>query len=296
MAYPQLRASITSSFTDTDNSSVSATHPTGLTAGDLMIFYVAIFNVGADRTVTTPSGWTVQDSYTFSDRRTVIVYKKIATGGDVSAGSTSVSFSGSVDKFGYAMFAVTGAASGSEITLSENDDVTPAGVTTATGTTALTPIVPESLVFSAFFLTDLDLAATLTASSFSLTPSITMTERVDVGVRDGASDGCSLMIATGEYSGLSQITSRSVTFSESINGQSSSLVLIVNAPLNASGTTALHSADADFFAPTATNGATGTTALHQADADLYAPTAMGTSPSQWAGENKPSTTWTPESK
>jgi len=296
MAYPQIRASITSAATETNGSSVVCTHPTGLTAGDLMVLFVGIMNGADARTITTPSGWTSVEYITENDTSALVAYKKIATSDDVSAGSTTVSFvGGTVDKNAYGMFAITGAASGNEITLSDGTELSSTTVSTIAVATSLTPIVPESLVFSAFHISENSLAGTLTASSFSLTPTTTMSERVDVGVRDGASEGMSLFISSGEYAGQTEITSRAVSVSESVDtGLTEAIILIVNSTVNATGTNAVLSVSPANFSQNGIAGTTGTNALLEISPEFPTQSGRGTSPTQWSNDTKPTTNWSNE--
>jgi hypothetical protein len=290
MAFPQVRASIPSEFTETDRSSIVCTHPTGLTAGDLLLIFVGLINFGFDVSASTPSGFSEIASNAGGSRRLLYLWYKVATAGDVSAGSTTITLPSGSDKSGYATMAITGAASGSELTLFEQDVITPSS-DTLTVTTAITPIVPESLAISAFLPVDLSLSAVLTASSFSLTPSTTMIERVDVGVRDGSSDGGSLMIATGEYSGTSQITSRAVTVSESINGESATIFVLVNAPVNATATNAFFENDSEFFSPLTGSTQTPSNDFREISPQFFAASAKASRGTNWQTESKPSTNW-----
>jgi hypothetical protein len=301
MAYPQIRSSITSAYNSTDSSTVVCSHPTGLTAGDLMILFVTFVNSGGDRFIVTPNGWTLIQYYSYSgNRRSGAAYKKIATSGDVSAGSTTVTFRESdgdprlVENNIYAMFAVTGAASGSEITLSEQDELGGLGNVTFNFTTALTPIVDESLVFAAFIPFDFNLSTALTGSGYSLTPSSSMTERVDIGYRDGSSDGQSLMIATTEYSGRTQITSRSVTISETITSGIGSIIFLVNAPQSATATNAVFQTSPVTFATLTGSTQNATSDFTEISPDFPTQSGRGTTPTQWSNESKPSTDWSNE--
>ena len=299
MAYPSIRSSITSAVTDTDGSTIVCTHPTGLTVGDLMVLFVSTFDPGSDGSITTPSGWTLQEKAEEGSAHEFAAYKKIALSGDVSAGSTTVTFTdGTVDKSGYAMFAIIGAAVGNEITVSEADDIASGSpVSTINVTTALTPAVPETLVLSAFQMVDFSLSAVLTASAFTLTPTSTMTERVDVGVRDLASDGFSLFIASAEYAGTTEITSRSVTFSESVDpGVSLSIILFINAPVDATGTNALLQVSPTQFTQAGVAGTTGTNVLLEPIPDMFSQSGRGETPTVWTPEVKTPATWAPEIK
>lgn len=82
-AYPVVESSATSGTSAA--SSHTANLPSGITAGDLLLLFVAA-SAGAARTVTTPSGWTeIYNEVGPGDLRRAIAYYKIAAG---SEGST----------------------------------------------------------------------------------------------------------------------------------------------------------------------------------------------------------------
>jgi hypothetical protein len=99
------------------------------------------------------------------------------------------------------------------------------------------------------------------------------------------------------YPSTTQITNVSIGYSGGGANQGVMLLFEVRNRVDAPGTVALHSADADFFAPSPSSSTFGTVAaLHSADADLFTPTARGASPTQWTQTTKPSTTWTQTNK
>lgn len=293
MANP-VKRSVTSTYTDTDASSVTITKPTGLAEDDLMIAYVSIFNAGSDRTITTLAGWTKLTEANSSDRRVLACYYKIATAGDVAASNFTWSFSGGVDKLGGAMYAFTGYAEGSPITIFEQDLITPSSAT-ITATTALTPAVAESYVITAYMPTDAAAAAILTASAFTLTPTTTLTEDVDTGVRDGGSTASSLIIASAEYNGLTEITSRSVTISESITGATPTIALLVNAPQNASADVSHLSITPTIESITGSNTATATISMADLSPTLTSLASKSSSDgTNWNNDTLPTTNWSNE--
>lgn len=281
----------TQASTATAAASITVTFPSGLTAGDEMQIELVWMNPSASRTVTTPTDWT-QLQNSGLGLAGLASYVKTATAGDVSAGSVSVSLSGTTDHIRAFCLRITGTADGSERTGTEQDSGA------FPHTTALTPAVPETLVVYTIFgyKATGSAGSAGSASGYTTTPTVSFTEQHDISYFSGGGENFVFAVATGPYSGATQFTSRTVTITNGDIGSRLSNITIWNAPLNALGTAALLSADADFFAPSAVASALGTTALHTADADHFAPTAKGTAPTVWTPGSKPSTTWTPTNK
>lgn len=81
---------VASSQGATRSSSLSVAIPAGTKVSDLLILCVARQGPG-DTTITAPSGWsTIFNDSAFSGQMAGAVFRKIATSGDISAGSVSV--------------------------------------------------------------------------------------------------------------------------------------------------------------------------------------------------------------
>lgn len=266
--------------------------PSGLAVGDFMIALV-FFKEGSARSVSTPSGWS--NLHGTNQETSIYTFTRTADASDVSASNFTFSGSGNLTYAAGAILRVTGQAVGVEVHGNEldHDNV---NETTKEFTTAITPRTAQSLVVLGFGGWSAATVGTPTVASYATTPSVTYTERCDLGIDDGA-NGMFFSVATGVYTGSTQFTSREAVISEATASPGTSgVILVLNQVENATGTNALLSADADFFAPTASAGTSGTNALLQADADFFAPTALGTSPTQWTSETKMNTTWTNEPK
>ena len=105
MAFPSIAASATSAFS-AGTSSVNATNPSGITAGQLLLAWMALQGT---TTRTTPTGWTQLGTAVGGNAHRVYLYARVATGDagdtltlDRSGGSAYVSFGISriVDWFG----------------------------------------------------------------------------------------------------------------------------------------------------------------------------------------------------
>jgi hypothetical protein len=301
MAYPAIRSTNTGKATSV--SSIACTHPAGLAEGDLLVLFVGKMTEGSDRTISTPSGWTKQESITSSNdnRQDLACFKKVATAGDVSAGSTTVSFSGTVDSTTYGVYAITGAASGLEINKSEANRVErSSGATSSNVTfeTALTPTVTESLVLVSYYSSSaFDPDEVVTASGYTLTPTTSLTEQIDNGDYVGGSRSRSLHCASGQYSGTTQVTSRSVTLGGNTSLTSQwiqGIILFVNSPQNATGTNELHQTSPVTFSPLTGSTQGATNALHEATPTIHSASARGEN-NRWSNDERSTNSWTNES-
>lgn len=262
---------------------LTITKPASVAVGDLLVTAIGWKN-GISRSLTTLSGWTALQ-VSGSDVIGIAVFWRTATSADVSATDYTWSMSGNCSWMSGVMLRISGQPTGSEIASSEIDTANETD-TTVTFTTASSPTTSESLI-----IMGVSGVNSVSLSSYATTPTATFTERADLPLAE-----LFFGVATAPYTGTTQVTSRVFTTSGNVSTTQFSFFLFVNVIQNASGSNALLSADADFFAPTASSGTLGTTALLSADADFSAPTSKATSPTQWTPATKPSTTWTPISK
>lgn len=271
----------TRTATSTD---LTITKPASVAVGDLLVTIIGWKN-STVRSLNTLSGWTRLSGYTGDDTLGINIFWKTADSGDVSASDYTWSMSGNCSYMSGATMRISGHAVGNEIAANEYDTASETD-TSIPFTTASSPVSANSLLISALVTLD-----NVTVTAYASTPSATFTERADLPLAE-----LCFGVATAPYTGTTQITSRDFTTSGSVSATQLGGFVIVNGTQNATGSNALLSADADSFSPTASSGTTGTNTLLSADADVFVPTAKGTSPTQWAPQSKPTTTWTPQSK
>lgn len=187
----------TTNFPGADTTSVVITKPTGLAVGDLMIAFLGkgdAINPGTSD-IQTASGWTARGNIKNGDGE-LNVQSKVADSADVAASN----FTFTADEacsLGGALMRVSGFGRWEGVEFDFDG-----GGTTISYTSAQTPLLANSLVVTAFF----GLSGSATSySAYTSTPSITFTERADFN-NTSASDGPSMAVATGVYSGTSQIT------------------------------------------------------------------------------------------
>lgn len=275
-------------FPTSPATSVVITKPTGLAVGDLMVAILAKsddINAGSSD-IETASGWTYRGEEKFqSDEAELNVQTKVADSSDVAASN----FTFTADEpclLGGAILRISNFGRFDVIEFDESG-----GTTTISYTATATPLRPDSLIITAFANTG---AATEAASAYTSTPSITFTERLDQQ-NTAADDDPHLAIATGNYSGTSQITAYGCTLTTASND--AGCIIIINPA---------ESPTIDVSHISVTPTIEGITASNNVSADVshnaITPTINGIETSnssdrtQWTPNNKNSTTWTPNSK
>lgn len=277
------------------SSSLVVSHPASLATGDEMCLIVGWHDIGGgtNRTITTPSGWTSRQTAS-SDLTGMQLFTKTATAGDVSAGSTTLTFSGAYSEARASILRVTGAPAGSLIAGTELD--TDAGPTDNTPdyTTAITPNTAESLIVIGFVATRTSLTgAAPTISNYRSTPTVTFTEYADLGTGGGGSSSMAFGVAAGPYDGTSQFTNRGcdITADQTMNREGHSVAIVYNSIQDGLGTNDLLTASPSFFAPSPQADTNGTTAFHTASPSFSSQSGTVRRETNWKNSDKTSTTW-----
>ncbi len=285
---------------NSSSSTLAVTHPSGLATGDEMCLIVGWHDIGGgtNRTITTPSGWTSRQSAS-SDSTGMQLFTKTATAGDVSAGSTTLTFSGNYSNASASILRITGAPTGSLIAGTEIDtDAAPAD-NTPDYTTAITPTTAESLIVIGFIATRTSLSGAVpTISNYRATPAVTFTEYADLGTGGGGSASMAFGVAAAPYDGTSQFTNRGcdiTTSGDVMNREGHSVAIVYNSIQDGLGTNDLLSVSPVLFTQNGSADTNGTNALHTATPEFFSQSGKVTPETQWTNESKTSTTWTNES-
>lgn len=291
MALPVIQSSNTATSTASDT--LTITKPTGLAVGDLLVAVIASSASGTVRTHNTPAGWTVIQKEGFASAFRPAAYYKVADSGDTAASNFSFTLSGATTAMSGVLMRVTNFVSASPVTQSELDNTPSPTGTVRTYTTALTPDSLNSLVvFLIGNYTSNMTGAPATVGTYTISPSVTLTELADVGVKDGANDGHAFGVAYGDYTSLTQITSRGATLSEAMTQDSGSVIFLINGSYDASGTNAVFEVSPTIFANAgASAGTTGSNTLLEVSPNIFEQSGRGTAPTQWINPDKPSTDW-----
>jgi hypothetical protein len=277
------------------SSTLAVSHPSGLTAGDEMCLIVGWHDIGGgtNRTITTPSGWTSRQSVS-QDLTGMQLFTKTATAGDVSAGTTTLTFSGAYSEARASILRITGAPTGSLIAGTEIDTDTGPTDNTPDYTTAITPTTAESLIVIGFIATRTTLTGTApTISNYRATPTVTFTEYADLGTGGGGSSSMAFGVAAAPYDGTSQFTNRGcdITADQTMNREGHSVAIVYNSIQDGLGTNEFISVSPAFFAPTASADTSGTNALHTATPEFFSQSGKVKPETQWQNETKPATNW-----
>lgn len=260
--------------------SVVITKPTGLAVGDLLVAIIGATS-GTSGTIATASGWTSLAD-TGSSSLPIKIQWKIADSSDVAA--SNFTFTGTtVSRMGGALLRVTGHAAVGTSGGNDTDAYNSTTTTTISFTSTLTPSQTGCLILMGLQARNNNDGGT-TLSGYNTTPSMTWTEVIDT-TADAGTDDPVFGGAYAIYSGTSQITQYGATLASTKSVHTGALGIIVVA-IDASGTVALLSADADQFAPTASAGTSGNSALHLADADNFATSGKSTRPAVWTNVQK----------
>ena len=273
---------------------VTVTKPTGVEVGDLLIACHSFYETGSSESIITLSGWT-QIASSYNSFIQIASYYKIADAGDVSASDYTWSSTGGADNWSVGMLRISGVAPTDTIQASESDLIAD-GSATMTATTALTPFTANSLIIFYAGIGDTTISGTASFSGYTTTPSLTWTEQVDEGHSNASSDGTIIAIATATNdSDFTEITSRSVTFSENAWRTGATGMIIVNTANSFYGSTALLATTPTEFSNSPVGDTNTTSSLLEVDTTEQSQSAKGTAPTQWTNESAPITTWTNES-
>lgn len=255
---------------------VVITKPTGLAEGDLMVAKLGAVSSGSSISYTTLSGWTLAANGNGSDFATSIQYK-IATAGDVAASNFTFTCASAAYCCG-AIMRVTGAITANTLADFDAHSDSSANSATLSFLTSASPIVSNSLVVIAL-LGASNNTGTGTISAYTTDPTTTFTETLDTtfNMAQDPIFGSAYSI----YSGSSTITTYGATFSLE-KEQHYGVIAIFSPLVNASGTTALLSADADFFSNAGMSDATGTAARHDASPTFFGANGEVTQSTEWS--------------
>lgn len=266
------------------------THPSGLAAGDLMI--AVILAVDADNGVTPdihleapPSGWTYLTN-TSGSLGQIIAYSKVATSGDVSAGSTvfSLGIGGTDDLWAAgSIFRITG--QGGEASIQYN-----AGTSSGTSPSfaiTVTPSFADSLLL--LLVGQLNNASTSTSAYAIATDNPSWSEQFDVygdsSGYTGVGRDATIAAASAVRSQVTATGNSTCTFSQT--GNSLAILLVIPPVSNASVSPAVIPMTASVQAPTISGAANVSPSVVTMAASVQAPT-VSVAASDWANIAKSS--------
>lgn len=272
-------------FSTSESAAVVITKPSGLAVGDYMVAILAkndIINESSS-SFATLSGWTSQGSITDTpiSGMQLNVQTKVATSGDVAA--SNFTFDPQVPCYGGG--AILRLSNFGRFNSIEFDSS--GGTTTISYTASSTPFIANSLIITAFF--NRDGSNSEAASSYTSTPSVTFTERLDM-FEDTSAENVHLAIATGTYSGVSQVTAYGCTLASA--SSDCGCLIIINPVQNVTPDVAHVAVPPTAFGVVATNNATADVAHVAVLPNINSVSIKDSSDDiQWTNPDKPTTIW-----
>lgn len=272
----------------------TVTHPSGLTAGDLMIVHLTQCSniTGATMGFNTPTDWTSLGSDTADSGGSTVkmsVFRKVATAGDVSAGSTVFARSGSNDAWtNYSAYRIDGQGDASGIQIAFDDVV---GDSTPVYTNTVTPSFADSLVLFLVSAEEGAASGSITDASYAITNNNpTWTERADSYASSdaffGAGDGDGLhggaTASRPETSATGDSSCTLINFTNSVGA-----IVVIPPATSVNVSPAVITMTASVQAPTVTGGAVVSPAVITMTASVQAPTVT-LSASDWVNTDKSS--------
>jgi hypothetical protein len=266
------------------------TKPTGLAVGDVLL---ALTSVEGASSTTPPGGWSTGTVPLDLGRYTDYFYKT-ADAGDVAASNYTFATNSDTAEYGYACYRLSGAVTTADPiiqTRTVSTDDTPTSISESFAS-SITPPDGTGVIIFVGKDSQTSTGTTCTLSDYAITGgSITFTERMDEVGSSGIEDGAA--IADGVLATSSTLTGITMTASGSKTPETLLYVnvLFIYPQQDASTAVGFVSATNTAFAPVGSAGTSLTLGLTSTGNTAFAPTGRATTPTQWANETKPSTTW-----
>jgi hypothetical protein len=226
---------------------------------------------------------------------------RIADASDVSASNYTVGLVGTTNSGAATMLRVSGWVSGNPIYASATatDSQDSASYTITSSTLSLARPTQQLLIVAGIHRSEDHYAdfSNVTMTSGHSNPSwVAAATNQDFETGSGA-DFSTFFVYYANPTITSTITQYSIDVASSITGGNdvtATFLAVICSPQNQTGTHTLHSADADFFAPTPEVGTSGTNNLLEVDAEFFDASGKVTNTTNWTNETQPTTTWVNE--
>lgn len=290
-------ASVQSTSSSTPD--VTATHPSGLAAGDMLIAGISSITGGSNsHSFSTPSGWTkIGTPNDGANNNTVLLlFAKVAEASDVSAGSTAFTATGTTAEMDNTIAILARVTGTNGFTSPAVNVVYSGGVTNDYPThtfTGLTSISTETLLllFSASEITDGD----INFSGYAVaTDNPTWTEQADVhNEPSGVANNAALASASYPYK---QATGNVSVTVDADGGSIASGLVAITENINVTVTPTTLALAATLNAPTMSSGVNFTPNTFTVAPTFNSVSPSGTAPTTFSNKSKNSTTWTNQNK
>ncbi len=262
------------------------TKPAGLAVGDWLVAYVFTTN-GSSHSIPTPSGWTGQGQVNVPDAlRRYAVFTKVADSTDVAASNFTFT-SGTATTIVH-LLAIQNVG---RFDVFEQDTASPSSATISF-TGASTPLVASSLILFNFVAHNG--SGNATTSTYTSTPSLTITEQQDTFIDFGTTDPV-MATASAVVSTTATVTAYGATLSIS-KAEHGGSILIFN-PVTSPTIDVSHLVvTPDLFGVTGQASVVANISHQQITPTINGiSSTVSSDKTRWQTETKPSTNWVNES-
>ena len=284
--------SISTLGTATNASNVTVTAPTGIEVGDLLVLSLVALNQGAVTSTTTLSGWTNATTLnaTVASSTFYSVQYKVAISADTTATSYTFATSGAARQIRAKILRVSGFAPSAVLGAASSKASTDTGTGFSAAPTSYTPISD-----GAFILIQVggEVGSSTTTSGYTI-PGVTPIETID-GYASFNGFNAALASAYGIQTTADDVDAYTATFSQSTSNHRGQIA-IFQAPKDVSVGNTLTTTTSTAFSQPVFAEATTQNNLTTTTTETFTQTGIGTAPTQWTNEAKPSTTWVNETK
>ena len=294
MANPVLETITTQTDTISGSANFNVSFPSGLTAGDELCIFLGFWNATSLGVFTVPSGWTSQfnggnPGIAFDTTRAYAILTKTASAGDVSAGSVNIAMTSGAGTIATTATCcrVSGAVPASNTITADHENDGSAATTFTYANISVAPPTAESLLLIGYFAYD---DATKTSSTYSTTPSTTLTEQTDFDVNFG-SIYVHQAVVSADVDGTTAIEDPVVVYNNEV-GQAACVAVLYSTPQNATANVSRLTVTPELRSLTGSNSATANVSRLDVTPEFRSVTAKSTSDrTRWNNPTKENTDW-----
>ena len=278
--------------TSNNNANVIVTAPTGIQVGDLLVLSLVGLNVGGVAGTPTASGWTNATTLnaTVTSSTFYSIQYKVATSADTTATSYTFATTGTARQIIAKILRVSGFAPSAVLGAASSKASTDTGTSFSAAPTSYTPISD-----GAFILIQVggEVGSSTTTSGYTI-PGVTPIETIDE-YASFSGFNAALASAYGIQTTADDVDAYTATFSQSTSNHRGQIA-IFQAPKDVSVGNTLTTTTSTAFSQPVFAEATAQNNLTTTTTETFTQTGIGTTPTQWTNETKPSTTWVNETK
>jgi len=290
--------SVSAVATSNDTTTVVVTAPTGITVGDLLVCFLSSYSGGSyASSILLKSGWSSAGSNEWQTRLKQSIQFRVADSSDAAASTFTFTRDNDSERFSGYMIRTSG--QNASVPLGYVDTYSSGTINSASFSATVDAYTPNTdgalVVINYAGFTDSGSGGFPTFSSYAGIPNTTL-----VGIQTSGSSGASTAVAGASVYGIqstdSEITGFTATLNRGLENHYGQIAVFLP-PVNQSGTNTLVETTTTTFTQAGTcDTIGGTNVLTEGTGVTLTQTGVGTSPTQWTNEAKPSTTWVNETK